>query len=138
MIMKLKADSFKFDLVVFEKDEELFEKYLKRDKAFGLSREEAEIYPDTATDAYIAGLTNIDAKTKKPFVFINYTRYLDAGEALFVHELFHLVMIRYNWDMKEIVEKEEEVATFQEKCFNVIKDAMYKLLDSDEFLDSED
>lgn len=127
--MKLKADNFKFDLVVFEKDNELNEKYLKKDKSFG--EVDSEIYPNTM-------LTKTEAKNIKPFVFINYTKYLDEGEALFIHEIFHLVMLKYNWNMEEIKTNEEDVEKFQEKCFNVIKDAMYKLLDSDEFLDSED
>lgn len=112
--------TFNFDLVVLPKDEDLFTKYLKVDKAFGLSKAEAEKHKDTEKDAYIAGLTNF--KGKKPFIFINKTRSpnLEDAKVVLVHELFHLTLLKYNWDMKTIKDKEEDVASFQEKAYVAI------------------
>src|SRR5574343_953446 len=118
MIQTLKVGNFIFDLVTFPKSSDLFDKYLKSDEEFGLKRADAV---DKYKNAYIAGLTNV--YKGRPFIFINTTRMKDEKDIGVVpHEIFHLALIKYT--VKQILNKEEGVASFIEEVFKKIVSAL--------------
>lgn len=70
------------------------------EKTTGLSKADAEAYPETPEDAYIFAMVNTDA-SGKPFIFFNFTRLLGEIEKngdlsllnLLGHEMIHLVRL---------------------------------------------
>lgn len=106
-----------YQLLIGENSMELFD-YFGVEELHGLTRQVAEIYPDTPESAYIWGMSNIAPKANKlPYVFFNKKRlkgnYTDVTG--FLHEYLHLARLLYK-DINDT--NEEEVVSWIETQIN--------------------
>lgn len=113
-----------FLLLLSKKSVDLFN-YFKVDELHGLSKKDAERYPETKDDAYIMGMTNYIPKESGKYkygdavyLFININRlngtYKDY--TLIMHECIHLSLMLNNWNLN----KEEKFVSDAEMYANEI------------------
>jgi hypothetical protein len=114
----------KFLLILGKKSVDLFN-YFKVDELHGLSKEDAEKYPETKNDAYIMGMCNYIPKKSGEYksgdalyLFINMNRLNDTYKdyTAIMHECFHLSLSLNNWN----VNKEERIVSDAEMYANEI------------------
>jgi hypothetical protein len=109
----------KFQLIVGEKSVDLFD-WFGVHELHGLTKKEAEEYPENKDDAYMWGLANYSpSKNDLPFIFLNKTRlkndYTDATGIM--HETMHLSLLLEDWNIEW---KEEEIVSQAETMANDI------------------
>ena len=121
-----KYDRGSYQLLIGDNSVELFD-YFRVDELHGLTREAAEVFPDSDDSAYIYGMANYHPLDKnlsmlyKPYLFLNKMRlngtYRDVTSLL--HEYMHLGRLL----AKEITDNNEEsVVTWIEKEINWVID----------------
>lgn len=115
----------KFLLLLGNKSVDVFN-YFNVEELHGLYKSQAEKYPETRDDAYIAGFCNYIPKPNNKyqygdevFIFINVSRLKNnmKDATLIMHETMHLSLMLHNWNIKD---KEEQIITDAEKYANEI------------------
>ena len=113
----------KYTLILSNNPCDVF-KHFKVENLHGLNYKKCLAYKNTKENAYIAGLTNISPKTKKPFLFLNTSRLGKGKEkiGLIMHETMHLSLELHKHNVKR---KEEEIITWAEneayKIYDIIE-----------------
>jgi hypothetical protein len=118
-----KYDRGSYQLLIGDKSIDLFD-YFRVDELHGLTREAAEVFPDSDDSAYIYGMCNYHPLDKnlsmlyKPYLFLNKMRlngtYKDVTGMM--HEYLHLAKILAKSDITD--SQEESMVSWIEKEIN--------------------
>lgn len=116
----------KFLLLLGKDSLDLFN-YFRVDELHGLTKKEAQYYPETKKDAYIAGMTNYSpTKDKFPYMFINVNRLNGSKKdaTAIMHECVHLSLLLHDWDIEN---SEETIVSDAERIANEVIDYISNL-----------